>query len=97
MKILGREIAVEYCSTTRLSILANDPEAVGYFDGSTIFIKQSLTKDEKARVFLHEVMHALLGITGLTYLLEDKMEEALCNLSESYQVLIKDEEFNKHL
>lgn len=97
MKILGREIAIEYCSQTRLSVIADDAEAIGYYDGTIIYIKQTLSKAEKSRIFLHEVMHAIIGISGLSSLISEDQQEALCNVSECYHELFQDEEFKKHL
>lgn len=83
IKVLGREIKVEYCSQTRLSLLADDADALGFFDGETIFIKQSLSEKPKKRILMHEKIHAILAISGLSNMLDSDMEEAICDAMET--------------
>lgn len=97
IKILGRPISIEYCSGTRLDLLTDEKDTLGFFQGSTIFIKQSLNAEEKKRVFLHEVFHAMLSVGGLTNLLEERAEEAVCTVAESFADLLSDEAFQEHL
>jgi len=80
--LLGRKIPVEYCSQLRLDVLTSSQGALGYFDGDMIYILQSMPEDKQERVLRHEKAHAILSITGLTNLLEDNLEEAICDAME---------------
>lgn len=56
-------------------------EAVGYFDvhKRQMYVHTDLMPDERRRVFWHELVHLILNDCGLVDLLDEKMEEALCN------------------
>ena len=81
--ILGREIPVEFVSQKTLDEVSEDKESIGYFDGNSIFIKQSLPAAQKQRVLKHEIIHAMFNISGLTHLLKPDIEEAICDLMEN--------------
>lgn len=97
IKILGRPIEVTYTSKAAIEMLANEPDALGFFDGSTIFIRQSLNEQERARVFLHEAFHVMLMVGGLSSVLEELAEEAVCTLAENFADLLQDKDFRDHL
>ena len=48
-----------------------------------IGIEDSLSESEAEVIFLHEVVHALLGVTGVSEVLADDHEEAICTALES--------------
>lgn len=52
----------------------------GETDTEARWIKINSTKPKKthASTFLHEIVHGILGASGLTYLLDDKLEESIC-------------------
>lgn len=83
LSILGREIPVVFCSQVTLDEVSEDADSIGYFDGNAIYIKQSLPAGQKQRVLKHEIVHAMLNISGLTHLLKADIEEAICDLMEN--------------
>jgi len=86
IRLLGRNIPIHYVSSTEIDKLAKDKEILGYYCNSTqsIYINKTLKGKHAERVLRHELMHATLDISGLTNLIDDKLEEALCNVMESW-------------
>jgi Zn-dependent peptidase ImmA (M78 family) len=84
--VLGRKVGVRFESDKELQKLSNEPDCVGLYDGNTqtIYLSVSLSYEGARYVLLHELAHAFLNITGLTQLLDDKQEEAVCTAFESY-------------
>lgn len=95
--ILGRRINVRFISDRELAQAAGDADCAGFFDGTTIFISSSLPHERAQRVILHELAHAVLSITGLTNLFEEKQEEAICDAFENYLETFRDEGVVKYL
>lgn len=84
INLLGRKIHVRYVSDKELAAIAKDIDCWGCFEGDVIYISTSVPQHRAKRVLCHEVTHAILSITGLTNLFEDKQEEAVCDAFESY-------------
>lgn len=83
ISLLGRQVAVLTVSAESLSRITNDSNSIGYFDGKSIYLLNTLEGETKNRVLTHEVVHAILNISGLSNLLEDNLEEAICDAMES--------------
>jgi len=95
--ILGRKISVRHVSEKELAQLTKEPDCLGFFDGNTIFICASLTQEQARRILLHELSHAILNISGLHNLLEDKQEEAICDVFESFIEVCRNKVLIKYL
>jgi Zn-dependent peptidase ImmA (M78 family) len=56
----------------------------GWFDPSSfkIYIRKSLSQEQKKRVYIHELMHAVLCVTGISSVLKKRHEEAVCTATE---------------
>ena len=83
IEVLGEEVAVH--STKHLTVDGDPCEGVFYLSRRAIYLEEGLKKFPKRyeRVFKHEVMHAYLGISGLSESIGCiKIEEALCVLAE---------------
>jgi Zn-dependent peptidase ImmA (M78 family) len=87
--VLGRKIGVRFISDKELAQLTKDPECLGCFDGNTVYISSSVSQEHARRVLLHEISHVILAITGLTNLLGEGHEEAICDAFESYLQLFR--------
>lgn len=97
LTILGREIRVKKATAKEIEVVCKDKGCLGYFDGNTIYVSRTLSEEQFKRVLLHEVSHAVLSITGLTNLLEDEKEEAICDAFESFVELFKNKNTNRFL
>lgn len=49
------------------------------YDARRIYISNDVAIDAQLESFYHEVVHAILSHSGLTNLLDEKMEEAVCS------------------
>lgn len=85
-EVLGRTVRIVAIPDGELCKIADTEECLGLFKDDTIYIATSLTGDRKLRVFRHEYAHAILCISGITNLLEEKLEETLCDLLENFDV-----------
>ena len=63
------------------------------FDARVIYIRKSLTEEDKLDTLMHEVHHAALGLSNV--LNDDNLEEALVRLVEHMVVPIIKEEHKK--
>lgn len=101
IRALGRRIEIRYVSKAELKEL--DPEDgedfYGFYSNSeyTIYLWSGLSPEASKRVLLHELMHAMLDMTGLGSILADDLEEALCNLNENMLELFKDKKLQEYL
>lgn len=59
----------------------------------TIYINKSLEPDQARKTLIHEIIHAHMSISGLTSILDDKVEEAVCTALESLYHLFISKEF----
>lgn len=87
--LLGQKIDLIYTDRVTLSTLSGDKECIGYFDPARllIYIDYTLSQDQLRRVFLHELMHATLLLSGMQNLFSNKRQEALCDMIENWQTL----------
>ena len=77
VKILGRVIPIKYRKDT------DDSFAEYILAPRSIEINEGLSEEDTFRILAHECMHAALDISGVKNLLDDKTEEAICDLSEA--------------
>lgn len=82
LTLLGRNIDVISMAPNDLEVISNQKGCLGYFDGTHIYLSSLLTGDEYSRVLVHEACHAIFAVSGLTNLLDDNLEEALCDALE---------------
>lgn len=100
IQILGRTIQIKTCSKAEL--LEFDPDSkdvLGWYspDESTIYIHSGLEGSVYNRVLIHEITHVMLSISGLSHWLEDKQEEAICDLMEGFLELLKNKRLVEYL
>lgn len=71
LTILGKQIKIE---------IIKDLEEFGHFDSNNwrIQIRKGLSEEEYNSTLLHETIHASLFIGGISELLTEEMEEAIC-------------------
>lgn len=98
INVLGQRIKIKRVSGDTLSKNhGDDSENVhGIYSGTdrTISLATELTGDTFRRILLHEIFHAHLGVSGLSSAIDSsKLEEALCDMTESYIHLFKDKQF----
>ena len=77
LTILGEKIIVKY-----VDLISEDISGDADVVKRTIRIEKKLNSKERQRVLAHEQFHMKLGLSGLSDLLDPKMEEALCTLAE---------------
>jgi hypothetical protein len=95
--ILGRKISVRFASDKDLANLAKDSECWGYYENEVITLSSSLNHEHARKILMHELAHAVLKISGISNLLEEKQEEAICDAFETYVDVFRDEEFIKFM
>lgn len=64
---------------------------------STVYIHSGLDTECFRRVLLHELAHATFSFSGLTHLLQDSKEEAICDVLENWLSLFQDRRFVESL
>lgn len=74
--VLGNRVSIKVVKS-----LPDDDFGQFQYGQNRILIKES-NPEHMYRILHHEYMHALLVYSGLSDLLDDKMEEALCSLAE---------------
>ena len=62
-----------------------------------IYINRDLTGEQLQRVLLHEMIHAYLGLAGLTEFMSSKLEEAICCALENQVDLFTNTKFNEFM
>lgn len=83
LSILGRAIRVITISNGDLDKISGTENSLGLYMDDTIYLASSLQDEARRRVLLHEATHAVLTISGLTNLIEDNLEEAICDAVEA--------------
>lgn len=70
-------------------------EVLAWYDNEedVIYVWSGLEGGVFKRVLMHEVAHVILRVSGLSNILEDKMEEAVCDAFEGMADLIQDRKF----
>jgi ssRNA-specific RNase YbeY (16S rRNA maturation enzyme) len=79
VSVLGYEMKIVYAP------IGQQPEALDgnmTFDDRTITIDTKLVGKQLEDTLLHEIIHAILHISGLAFLLDDKSEEAVVRALE---------------
>lgn len=84
--LLGRKIPVNLVSRITLTAISEDEDTLGFFDGDAIYVLKTLHPEKQKRVITHEIVHAILSISGLSNLLEDSLEEAICDAMETLKL-----------
>lgn len=84
IKLLGRDINVIMIPDADLSRMNDMEECLGMYKDDIIYLASSLTGVNKKRILKHEIVHAILSITGLTNLIEDNLEEAIADAMENF-------------
>ena len=76
--VLGQDFSIEYKPKV---VVGDNDECYGltHVKDFTIQISstENKTPEQMEATLLHEVIHAVLGVSGLTELIDDKTEEAL--------------------
>lgn len=83
VKILGRDIYIYVIPDGDLVKMTATEDCTGFFKDDRIYLANSLQEDQRKRVLIHELCHAVFSISGLTNLLEDELEEAICDALET--------------
>lgn len=89
LTILGRNIPVRYLSSLEIDKIARDDDILGYYCGvaQTIYINDLLEGKRLEETLLHEIMHVILNFSGLSEVLKEDLEEAICNAVEGLAYL----------
>lgn len=103
--VLGREIKISLVSQEELVKMSRqvEPDNTGSLtawfdpDEDTIYIWSGLPPETFKRTLLHEIFHSMLSISGITKILEDKQEEAICVLAENLLELFVDDKLREVL
>lgn len=96
--VLGRKIGVRFVSDKELSLYAKEADLLGCYDANkTILLSSSIPLEQAKSVLCHELMHALLTRSGLSNVMDEKLEEAICDASESLLEMFRDAELVKFL
>ena len=93
--ILGQKIKIIRQSLSSLS-KDEDSTTYGYYSCTqrAIYIAEELEGDAFRRVLLHELMHAFLGVGGLSATMDKHaLEEGVCDLAESFIHLFQNKQF----
>jgi len=85
LTVMGRRVEVKHVSQEEMKQLDKTQDLMGHFNPQdmTIHILSTLDKEISKRTLMHELFHAVLAISGLTAMLSDKQEEAVCNVIEN--------------
>lgn len=100
IKVLGYPVKIKFRTVKELSKKygdTKDDNIYGYYSAVTreIEIAKDISRDSMKRILVHELQHALLGISGTTNRLNDDEEEANCDLSENWLEIFKDKTFKR--
>lgn len=99
VNILGESIDIRIISEEELHKLIDtrpdEHEVFGAFlpGHRTIYINKSLEPEQIGRTLVHEIVHAHLSLCGLSALLDDKMEEAVCVALEGFYNTMQNKDF----
>lgn len=78
--VLGKRVKIQYID----EIIAAEDGIFGDFNGATmtIRVRKDLPKKELESTILHELLHAILFITGQSFVLSSDTEEAFVRALE---------------
>ena len=82
--VLGQHVEIKYIDN--LHVDGEKCEGGCYLSERVIKLDSSLLDDPARlqRVTVHEKMHMALGVSGLSELMDSKVEEAICVMMESF-------------
>ena len=89
--VMGRRVRIKIVPH---SVINSDPSSTndewGEFQPmtATILISQKLPERQRGLVLAHELQHAIISFSGLSNLLSDELEEAVCDASEAWARLL---------
>ena len=103
IKILGQSIKIVHLPSSVIDTKIDAPgmEVYGAFVASdfTIYISSEIKGDFYRRTVLHEIIHAYLGISGVSNMLKvgsnDNLEESICTLFENLTEVLDNEYIQK--
>lgn len=100
VQLLGRKVKISFVSKDILRELSESTPSEdiwGYYDSisSHVYVYSGLKGGPRSRVILHELFHAVLGISGVTNVLNDRVEESVCDTAEALVDIFKDPKFVK--
>ena len=84
----------------KFKIVFKDMEDYGEmdFDKKIISIRNGLSPEDQLDTLIHEVHHAALGVSGLSYILDcENTEEALVRIVDYMVIPIVKEEYKKYI
>lgn len=93
IELMGVELDVRLVSPEQLD------DAYGAYTNmqELIILDETLKEKQLQRVLLHELVHATLNLTGVSEILEDSQQEAVCVALENLVPLITKQVFTKTL
>jgi len=86
VKLLGMQLQVILLPHKKMQKWADKGEVLwGYFDGDArkIYLSNKMDQARRKRILMHELVHAVFYITGITNMLDDKLEETICDAMEN--------------
>jgi len=97
LQLLGRKIKIKHVTMAELREIYpdNTEEVWGWYAPMeyTIYLYSGLEEEGYKRVLLHELTHALIDISGISYTLKGNCEEAICTLMENMLELFQNKKF----
>lgn len=96
INILGRKIPVLFVSDKELSHVAKDGDCWGCYVDNKIYVSSSASYDRAKNTITHEAIHAVFDITGITHLITEEQEEAICNALECSDALFYSPDLMKY-
>lgn len=96
--LFGRKITICIVSESKLRKVSEskpDETVYGYYEdiSRTVYLNETLQPEQLRTVLLHELMHAILSIGGVSNILSEKVEESICNATEAFIDLFNDSNF----
>ena len=76
---MGHTYTIKYQPESMMKNLCGET----VFEGRIIRIRENMSEPEIESTLLHEVIHAVLSESGVTYLMSTKMDEAITRAIES--------------
>lgn len=81
--LLGRVVPVNLVDQATVFAVAGDKVSIGIFTKGEIWLSNTLPPDELKRVLTHEIVHAVLEISGANNILSNKIEEVIATAMEA--------------
>ncbi len=80
VKIFGQKFKIKYLAPDEIE---ENCEGVVFLSKREIHLDSSLPLEQLRRVLIHEIMHAILGVSGISEKLSDAVEESIATAMES--------------